>query len=83
MLYILTSVWLLHTPNAGEKVIFSIFCAKKLLFLRFPSFLAQKALKMTISTSISGAQHPNAGRNIQQSNSKKELMYNNKDKKES
>ena len=44
-----------------------------LLFLRFPSFIAQKALKMTISTSIWGAQHPSAGRNIQQSNSKKRI----------
>ena len=35
-----------------------------LLFLRFFSFLAQKALKMTISTRIWGAQHLNASQNI-------------------
>ena len=34
------------------------------LYKRFYSFLAQKMLKMTISTSV--AQHSNAGRNIQQ-----------------
>ena len=38
-----------------------------LLYMHFFSFLAQKMLKMTISTSVWGAQHPSAGRNIQHS----------------
>ena len=41
------------------------FTPKRLLFTFF-SFLAQKTLKMKISTSMWGAQHPNAGQNIQQ-----------------
>ena len=35
-------------------------------FLLFFSFFAEKTLKITISTSVLGAQHPNAGQNIQQ-----------------
>ena len=34
--------------------------------MHFFSFLAQKMLKMKILTSVCGAEHPNAGRNIQQ-----------------
>ena len=30
LLYILTSIWVLHTPVAGQNSHFSIFCAKKL-----------------------------------------------------
>ena len=41
---------------------FAKFCCT---FLAFVGFLAQKTLKMTKSTSIWSAQHPNAGRNIQ------------------
>ena len=36
------------------------------IFLLFLAFSAQKMLKMTISTSVLSAQHPNAGQNIQQ-----------------
>ena len=42
------------------------FCIK-CQFFTFFSFLAQKILKITIMTSVWGAQHPNAGQNIQQS----------------
>ena len=42
------------------------FFAQICYFLRFFIFLAQKLLKMIISTSIWGAKHPNAGWNIQQ-----------------
>ena len=45
-----------------EIFFFIVFCAEK-LFLHFFSFLAQKMLKMKISTSIWGAQHPNPGQN--------------------
>ena len=40
-------------------------CPKFVTFLHFLSFLSQKMLKMKISTSIWGLQHPNAGQNIQ------------------
>ena len=43
--------WFLHSSGNGYKA---------------SSNLAQKMLKMTISTSVWGAQHPIAGRNIQQ-----------------
>ena len=46
---------------------FAKFYSKFAAFLRFFSFLAQKMLKITITTSIWGAQHPNAVRNIQHS----------------
>ena len=126
MLFVLTSVWVLRTPNAGQNMLFKCFFAKKLkicfgvknskkfgnkqifykivcksqlfvgktVFLEkkahffgnktvnhrsganlkkrvfykilqqiscFFSFLPQKMLKMTISTSIWSVQHPNAG----------------------
>ena len=35
-------------------------------FVAFFSFFAEKTLKITISASVWGAQHPNAGQNIQQ-----------------
>ena len=41
------------------------FAPNLLLFLHFFSFLAQKMLKLTISTSVWGAKHPNTGQNIQ------------------
>ena len=40
----------------------------------FFSFLPLKTLKMTISTSIWSAQHPNAGRNIQQMMTTKTIL---------
>ena len=40
-----------------------VFCTKSVLHKKC---FAQKVLKMTISTSVWSAQHPNAGRNIQQ-----------------
>ena len=46
-----------------KNVFFAKFCCK---FLAFFSFFAEKTLKMTISTSVWSAQHPNAGQNIQQ-----------------
>ena len=46
-----------------KKRVFAKFCCKFLAFLRF---FAQKMLKMTISTSVWSAQHPNAGQNLQQ-----------------
>ena len=36
------------------------------ILLQISCFFAQKTLKMTISTSVWSAQHPNAGPNIQQ-----------------
>ena len=30
LLYILTSIWVLHTPNAGQNILFQYFFAKKL-----------------------------------------------------
>ena len=48
----------------GEMQKKTVFCCKILAFLRF---FAAKTLKKTISTSVWSAQHPNAGRNIQQS----------------
>ena len=30
MLYISTSVWVLHTPNTGQNMLFHCFCAKRL-----------------------------------------------------
>ena len=41
------------------------FAANLLKFLAFFRFFAAKTLKITISTSVWRAQHPNAGRNIQ------------------
>ena len=46
-----------------KKTVFTEICSKILAFLRF---FAAKTLKMTISTNVWSAQHPNAGRNIQQ-----------------
>ena len=45
-----------------KKVFFAKICGKFLAFLAF----CRKMLKMTISTSVRSAQHPNAGQNIQQ-----------------
>ena len=45
---------------------FAKFWIKLVTFLKFFCFFAWKMQKMTISTSSWGAQHPNAGRNIQQ-----------------
>ena len=45
---------------------FAKFYCKFATLLHFFSFIALRALKMTISTSVWGAQHPNSGRNIQQ-----------------
>ena len=70
--------WLLHVPTfvhcfgwisldqplgANSKKTF--FCSILLQICNFFSFYTQKMLKMTILTSVRGAQHPNAGRNIQ------------------
>ena len=49
--------------NSKKSCFFAKICCK---FLAFLIFFAEKMLKMTISTSIWGAQHPNSGRNIQQ-----------------
>ena len=49
--------------NSKKHVFLQKFAANFLLFL---SFFAEKMLRMTISTSVWTAQHPNAGRNIQQ-----------------
>ena len=46
-----------HSGANLKNVFFAKFSCK---FLAFLSFLAQKTLKMTISTSIWSAQHPNA-----------------------
>ena len=62
MLYILTTVWVLRTPNAGGNSHFQRPFCKKTFF----SFFAEKPQKMTISTSVWSAQNPNAGRNLQQ-----------------
>ena len=59
-----TSIWVLSQKTS----FFAQFYSKFATFLHFFSFLAQKMLKMTISTSVWGVQHPNAGRNIQQFN---------------
>ena len=48
-----------------KKQFFANFCTKFVTFLHFFSFFAQQLLKMIISTSFWGAQHPNAGQNIQ------------------
>ena len=42
------------------------FAANLLLFMHFFKLLAQKMLKIQISSNILGVQHPNAGRDIQQ-----------------
>ena len=47
----------------SKKHVFAKFSCK---FLAFYSFLQLKMMKITISTSVWGAQHPNAGQNIQQ-----------------
>ena len=56
--------------NLKKRFFLQNFAANFLLF----SFLPLKTLKMTISTSIWGAQHPNAGRNIQQQVSKNIIL---------
>ena len=94
MLYILTSVWVLRTPNAGhnshfqhvlvqslKNLFFAKFSSKFLSFLRFLSFSVQKMLKITISTSVWGAQHPNTGHNIQQRERKKARQEERKEEK--
>ena len=45
-----------------KNLFFAQICCKFLAFLRF---FAAKTLKMSISTSVWSAQHPNAGRSIQ------------------
>ena len=45
---------------------FAQFYYKFATFLGFFSSLTQKMLKITILTSVWGAQHPNVGQNIQQ-----------------
>ena len=57
-----TSVWVLTQKTSFLAKFYSKFAT----FLHFFSFLEQKTLKMTISTSVWGEQHPNAGQNIQQ-----------------
>ena len=94
LLYIMTSVWVLRTPNADWNSHFQFFLCKKLkkrLYLQtskiyhshsfIHSFIIffiikQKLLKITISTSIWGAQHPNTGGNMQQSVAKKPNLKN-------
>ena len=49
-----------------KKTFIAKFCNKFVTFLHFFSFLGPKMLKMKISTSIWGEQHPNTGQNIQQ-----------------
>ena len=49
-----------------KKNCFAKFCSKFVTFLCFLSFFAWKMLKMTISTSVWHAEHPNAGQNILQ-----------------
>ena len=50
----------------GNLLLYMFFAKICCKFLAFFSFFAEKTLKMTISTSVWSAQHPNAGRNIQQ-----------------
>ena len=51
-------------PGANfQKPVFAEICCKLLAFF---SFFAVNTLKMTVKTSVWSAQHPNAGRNIQQ-----------------
>ena len=49
-----------------KKAIFCKILQQICYFFAFFCFLTQKRMKMTISTSIWGVQHPIAGRNIQQ-----------------
>ena len=57
-------------PKRWSSVLFPekkpVFFSKKHTFAFFFSFLVQKTLKIKILTSVWSAQHPNAGRNIQQ-----------------
>ena len=53
-----TSVWVTTQKN----LFLAKMCRK---FLAFLIFFAEKMLKLTILTSFWGAQHPNAGQNIQ------------------
>ena len=55
-----------HSTSVLVQTKKNLFCGKFITFLHFFSFLAEKMLKMTILTSVRGVQHPNAGRNIQQ-----------------
>ena len=54
-----------------KKLFLAEICCK---FLAFFWVFAAKMLKMTISTSVWSAQHPNAGRNIQQLKSNVQQM---------
>ena len=45
MLYILTSIWVVLTPNAGPSMLFNIFCAKKLKKGRKSKKFAGKFIK--------------------------------------
>ena len=49
--------------RSGANLKKRVFCEN---LLQISYFFAEKMLKMTISTSVSGAQHPKAGQNIQQ-----------------
>ena len=51
---------------------FAKFLSKFLTFLHFFSFLAHTTLKIKISTSVLGSQHPNSGQNIHQTS---EYLY--------
>ena len=64
LLYISTSIF--AAKNAKKQEICSKFQQISANFMLFLMFFAQKMLKMTISISVWCAQHPNAGRNIQQ-----------------
>ena len=62
--------------NLKKKFFLLNFAANLLFFIMFFQLLAQKMLKMTISTSVWGVQHPNAGRNIQQTYKTKQPRSN-------
>ena len=66
MLYILTSIWVLHTKNAGSGL--NMHFKRDLISLKkfvCCNWIFVNLLKMHISTCGLGAQHPNTGRNIQ------------------
>ena len=49
-----------HFGANFKKLFFAKFCNKFVTFLHFFYFIAEKTLKIKISTSVWGVQHPNA-----------------------
>ena len=54
MWYILTNVWVLFTPNAGQNMLFNVFCAKNGVFKSAPECWLRVLFPV---------QHPNTGQN--------------------